>query len=50
MKVTEVDMQTLNRLELLADKDLPLPIIAGVLGIPAATVERFLFGEQGEED
>jgi len=50
VKVRELDVVTANRLELLADKDLPLPAIAGILGVPVGVVESYLYGEQGEDD
>ena len=51
MKVSEVDTQTLNRIDLLADRAMPMPAIASTLGLPVETVETYLYGEQeGEED
>ena len=45
-----MDIQTLNRLDLLADKDLPMPAIAGILGVPVETVESYLYGDEEEGD
>jgi len=50
VKVTEVDTQTLSRLDLLADKDVALPVIAGILGVPIDVVEGYLYGSEGEGD
>ena len=50
MRVDEVDIQTLNRLDLLADRAMPMPAIAGILGLPVETVEAYLYGETEEDD
>lgn len=50
MKVSELDTQTMNRIDLLADRALPMPAIASTLGVPCETVESYLYGEgQGDD-
>jgi len=48
MKLNEMDAVTVNRLDLLADKDLPLPTIAGILGVSVEVVEAYLYGDEEE--
>jgi hypothetical protein len=48
MKVSEMDAQTLNRIDLLADKALPMPAIASTLGVPVELVEAYLYGSEEE--
>ena len=49
MRVDELTVVELHRIDLLADWALPIPAIASTLGLPAETVESYLYPCEEDE-